>query len=55
MKWEVDGTTFAGVLVYDDAGGDATGKRPGLVMFPNWMGVTDTAGNVASRRSMPGG
>ena len=47
VTWEVDGKTFAGVLVYDDAGGDAAGKRPGLVMFPNWMGVTDTAVNHA--------
>lgn len=37
VEWELDGTAFQGVLVYDDAGA----RRPGLVMFPNWMGVTD--------------
>lgn len=37
VEWELDGTAFNGFLVYDDAGA----KRPGLVMFPNWMGVTE--------------
>jgi dienelactone hydrolase len=37
LEWELDGTTFQGFLVYDDAGS----KRPGLVMFPNWIGVTE--------------
>jgi dienelactone hydrolase len=39
IEWELDGTTFSGALVYDDAGA----KRPGLVMVPNWMGVTPRA------------
>ena len=42
VEWEVDGTTFQGYLVYEDSGDGAT-KRPGLVMFPNWMGVTEDA------------
>ncbi|NUS39586.1 MAG: dienelactone hydrolase family protein [Lysobacter sp.] len=39
VEWTLDKTTFHGVLVYDDAGG----KRPGLVMVPDWKGVTDAA------------
>jgi dienelactone hydrolase len=37
VTWELDGTSFRGVLVYDDGGA----KRPGLLMVPNWMGVTE--------------
>lgn len=40
VEWELDGETFAGVLVYDDASRDA---RPGIVMVPNWMGVNEAA------------
>lgn len=40
VEWSVGKDRFSGVLVYDDA---AKGKRPGLVMVPNWMGVTDDA------------
>ena len=39
VEWKVGDRAFAGVLVYDDAGG----KRPGLVMVPDWYGVTDSA------------
>jgi dienelactone hydrolase len=39
VEWKVGGQVFEGVLVYDDAGG----KRPGLVMVPDWYGVTDSA------------
>lgn len=39
VSWRHGGTDFDGVLVYDDAGD----KRPGLLMVPNWMGVTDAA------------
>lgn len=42
VEWDVDGTTFRGFLVYEDSSDGAT-KRPGLVMFPNWMCVTDDA------------
>ncbi|MDI3262261.1 MAG: dienelactone hydrolase family protein [Fulvimonas sp.] len=40
VTWSDAGTTFHGVLVYDDA---AAGKRPGLLMVPNWYGVNDAA------------
>ena len=40
VSWTVGTTTFDGVLVYDDA--NAT-PRPGLLMVPNWYGVTDAA------------
>jgi dienelactone hydrolase len=39
VEWKVGDRAFEGVLVYDDAGG----KRPGLVMVPDWWGVTDSA------------
>lgn len=37
VEWKVGNDSFSGHLVYDDA---VKKKRPGLVMFPNWMGVT---------------
>ncbi|RZA14864.1 MAG: dienelactone hydrolase family protein [Lysobacteraceae bacterium] len=40
LEWKVDGQAFSGYLVYDDA---SAAKRPGLVMVPNWMGVTEDA------------
>ncbi|WP_266159024.1 dienelactone hydrolase family protein [Dyella silvatica] len=40
VEWNLDGTTFHSVLVYDDA---VSAKRPGLVMVPNWYGVNDDA------------
>lgn len=40
VDWEVGDRTFSGVLVFDDANAI---KRPGLVMVPNWMGVTPAA------------
>ncbi|KLJ01046.1 dienelactone hydrolase family protein [Luteimonas sp. FCS-9] len=40
VEWMLDGETFAGVLVYDDA---VAVPRPGLVMVPNWKGVNDSA------------
>lgn len=40
VEWKVGKDTFSGVLVFDDANGT---KRPGLVMVPNWMGVTPSA------------
>lgn len=39
VDWTVGSQRFSGVLVYDDAGG----KRPGLVMVPNWKGVNASA------------
>lgn len=40
VEWTLDGETFAGVLVHDDA---VTDTRPGIVMVPNWMGVNESA------------
>jgi dienelactone hydrolase len=40
VEWTLDGTHFKSVLVYDDA---SSTKRPGLIMVPNWYGITDTA------------
>lgn len=37
IPYELDKTKFEGVLVYDDA----LASRPGLVLVPNWLGVTD--------------
>jgi len=39
ITWKVDDVEFSGYLVYAK-GGEA---RPGVVMVPNWMGVTDSA------------
>ncbi|HET6604207.1 MAG TPA: dienelactone hydrolase family protein [Xanthomonadaceae bacterium] len=35
VTWTLEDIEYQGFVVYDDAGG----KRPGLVMVPNWMGV----------------
>ena len=40
LEWTVGGDRFSGYLVHDDA---SDAKRPGLVMVPNWMGVTNDA------------
>ena len=40
VEWKVGKDTFKGVLVFDDS---TAVKRPGLVMVPNWMGVTPSA------------
>ena len=41
VQWTLDGTTFEGVLVHDDD--DDDGRKPGLLMVPNWRGVNDSA------------
>ena len=46
VPYEIDGEAFEGMLVYDDA---VTTPRPGLVMVPNWLGVTDQAAEKAAR------
>ncbi|WP_305804421.1 dienelactone hydrolase family protein [Stenotrophomonas sp. YIM B06876] len=40
VEWQLDGTPFSGVLVYDDKG---PARRPGVVMVPNWKGVNAAA------------
>ncbi|GAB1406974.1 dienelactone hydrolase family protein [Thermomonas brevis] len=42
VEWSVGQERFSGYLVYDDEVDDDE-LRPGLVMFPNWMGVTELA------------
>lgn len=49
VEWTVGEETFSGFLVYEDAEG---GPRPGLVMVPNWMGVSEHA--VARARKLAG-
>ncbi|MFN7784034.1 MAG: dienelactone hydrolase family protein [Lysobacterales bacterium] len=39
IDWEVDGVAMRGHFVHDDS----MTARGGLVMVPNWMGVTDSA------------
>jgi dienelactone hydrolase len=46
VEWTIGQDRFSGVLVYDDEDGD---RRPGLVMVPNWMGVTDASVETARR------
>ena len=49
VQWTVGDKAFEGVLVYDDS---STVLRPGLVMVPDWMGMTDAA--VAKAKHVAG-
>lgn len=49
VEWTIGDQTFSGHVVYDDASAIV---RPGIVMVPNWMGVTDAA--VATAKSIAG-
>lgn len=49
VEWKVGKESFSGVLVFDDANAI---KRPGVVMVPDWKGVTDNA--VAKAKSIAG-
>ncbi|MGH8077068.1 MAG: dienelactone hydrolase family protein, partial [Lysobacter sp.] len=49
VEWKISKDSFSGVLVFDDANAI---KRPGVVMVPDWMGVTDNA--VAKAKSIAG-
>jgi dienelactone hydrolase len=40
IKYQAGGKTFIGALVYDER---VSGKRPLLLMAPNWLGVTPEA------------
>ena len=40
VTWKIGKESFTGMLVYDDANAI---KRPGLVMVPNWKGVSPAA------------
>src|SRR5207342_308851 len=49
ISWKDGGKDFDGYLVWDDA---SKAPRPGLVMIPNWWGVTDAA--VAKAKTLAG-
>lgn len=49
VEWTVGKDRFSGVLVYDNA---ASAKRPGLLMVPDWRGIT--APNIAKARDIAG-
>jgi dienelactone hydrolase len=44
ISWSHGGKNFDGYLVWDDA---SKKMRPGLLMVPNWYGITDSAINKA--------
>jgi dienelactone hydrolase len=46
VDWTLGKQAFSGVLVYDDA---VATKRPGLVMVPDWKGVTPSSVETAQR------
>ncbi len=49
LEWKIGSRTYSGFLVYDDARQE---KRPGLLMVPDWLGVTEDA--VAKARQVAG-
>ncbi|HCJ30453.1 MAG TPA: dienelactone hydrolase [Pseudomonas sp.] len=46
LAYEIDGEAFEGMLIYDDA---VSTPRPGLMMVPNWLGVTERSAEKAAR------
>ena len=40
IKYPMGALTAEGALIYDE---NVSGKRPALLMAPNWMGMTDAA------------
>jgi dienelactone hydrolase len=46
IDYKQDTTTLEGLLVYDAA---AKGKQPGIVLGPDWMGVSDLAKQYAEK------
>lgn len=49
VGWSIGGARYEGVLVYDDA---VRAARPGLVLVPNWLGVTPA--NVKQAEQLAG-
>ena len=49
ISYQAGGKTFVGALVHDDR---TSGKRPLMLMAPNWLGVTDEA--IERTRMMTG-
>ncbi|MDE2407159.1 MAG: dienelactone hydrolase family protein [Xanthomonadaceae bacterium] len=48
VEWSVGKDRFSGYVVYDDA---SVAKRPGLLMVPDWYGVTPTALDKARQQA----
>ncbi|MET1162555.1 MAG: dienelactone hydrolase family protein [Pseudoxanthomonas sp.] len=46
ISWKVGKQTFSGFVVYDDASKET---RPGLLMVPDWLGVTSAAVDKAKQ------
>lgn len=46
VEWKIGTQDFSGYIVYDDS---SPTKRPGLLMVPDWKGVTDNAVAAAKR------
>ncbi|MBF3171116.1 dienelactone hydrolase family protein, partial [Pseudomonas aeruginosa] len=44
VAYDIDGQPYEGQLVYDAS---HAGPRPGLLMAPNWMGVSAAALDIA--------
>lgn len=51
VDYQQGGTTLEGWLVYDDA---AAGKRPGVVVYPQWTGPSAFEKNVAEKLAAMG-
>jgi dienelactone hydrolase len=45
VSYTFEGESFTGWLVYDDAG---PAERPGIMMVPNWKGISDNAFDKAT-------
>lgn len=45
VQYEIDGAEYEGLLVYDES---VKAARPGLLMVPNWLGVTENAARKAA-------
>mgnify|MGYP003631275265 FL=1 len=46
VAYEIDDEAYEGLLVFDDSVSD---PRPGVLMVPNWMGVTEQAAEKAAK------
>jgi len=46
VAYQIEGEAFEGMLIYDDA---VSTPRPGLLMVPNWLGVTEESAKKAAR------
>ncbi|MDA7085694.1 dienelactone hydrolase family protein [Pseudomonas sp. SA3-5] len=44
VPYQIDGEAFEGLLIYDDA---VKTPRPGLMMVPDWLGVTENSAKQA--------